>query len=245
MSVTPKSTRSRKGSIKDSLTLNDISELIRQSEERIIGFVKNELSQLSDKLTKIESCLSSVQTECVRLDQEVSKMKVILSNQQMQIENHERKVREKNIIMHNIPETDLPVGPEILKGDKQKIMFLCSKTNTDISQDDIVSHRRLGKRQPNKSRPIKIEMKDVSQKYKFLNNRKNISINQDVREVFSNRIFVNADSSFLVQKEEFRLRQKLKEVKEDEPNVTAYIRAGCLYVDGHITDKVDIHNQLF
>ena len=36
------------------------------------------------------------------------------------------------------------------------------------------------------------------------------------------RIYVNNDSSFLVRKEELRLRQVLKKLKDDNPNVQSY-----------------------
>ena len=95
-STEPKNLRSRKGSLKESITMDDISALFttisRESEERIINTLKAEISALNDKVSKLEGRLGTVQSECVRLDQEVSKMKSIIINQQMDIENNEKKL---------------------------------------------------------------------------------------------------------------------------------------------------------
>ena len=81
-------TRGRKGSVKDSLTLDDVSSLIRQSEERIKSCFKDEIAALTEKIATLENNLSVVQTECSRLDFEVTRMKDIITNQQLTIENH-------------------------------------------------------------------------------------------------------------------------------------------------------------
>ena len=62
---------------------------------------------------------------------------------------------------------------------------------------------------------------------------------------FQNSVFVNPDSSYLVQREEFRLRQMLKKLKEENPNRTLYIRSGRLYADDTEVDKVDVCDGLF
>ena len=77
-----------------------------------------------------------------------------------------------------------------------------------------------------------------------MNKRKFISTNSKMQEIFHNRIFVNVDSSFLVRKEEVRLRQKLKDIMEEDSGVRAYIRSGILYVDGKEDDRVNVINQL-
>ena len=134
---------------------------------------------------------------------------------------------------------------EELIDDRDKIRFLCRHANVDIAKGDIVSVRRIGKKTSDKNRLLKIELKNTDQKFKFLNKRKDIIRNQDIQNCFQNKIFVNPDNSYLMQCEEHRLRQKLKEIKEEEPGVTCYIRSGLLYRSGSIIDKVNVCNQLF
>lgn len=67
--------RGRRGSLKDSITLNDVAEIVRESEKRMKAFIKDEIKILTDRLAQIETNVSLMKTECVRLDDEVSKIK--------------------------------------------------------------------------------------------------------------------------------------------------------------------------
>jgi hypothetical protein len=166
----------------------------------------------------------------------------------MLLENHEKVFREKNIIINNIPERDQSSNSESLRTDAEKLHFLIETADLKVDCDDIVSIQRIGKPQKgdkSKSRQIKVSLKDRNIKFEFLNNRKNIASNDELKSVLYSRIFVNSDSSFLIQKEEFRLRQKLKQLKSEKPNGRYYIRSGHLYVDEISVDKVDVINQLF
>ena len=153
-------------------------------------------------------------------------------------------IRANNLIIHNIPEDDLSHGGEILADDDEKLQFLIDSACIDVSPDDVISLQRLGKKQSGKVRPLKITLKNPEKKFSFLNKRKMIIMNDKLKTFFHNRIYVNSDNSFLVQKEEYRLRQRLKEMKDDFPGIPAYIRSGALLFDGKVVDKVDIKNQL-
>ena len=113
-----------------------------------------------------------------------------------------------------------------------------------MSSDDVVSFQRLGKRREVKSRPLKITLKSTEDKYHFLNLRRAISKNETTNKKFHTRVFVNCDSSFLVQKEENRLRQRCKQLNLDNPG-SCYIRSGALYQGDSIVDRIDVKNQLF
>ena len=239
-------TRGRKGSLtKESVTLSDISALIRESEERIKGFFRTELEAVNNRLERFEATLFSVKNDCDQLEDEIAKIKRIINEQQIMIEKHESKIRECNVIVHNIPEAPVFSGKDKLSEDKEKILALCRVASVDVKSEDICSFERLGKRLPNRSRPLKITMRSASQKFEFLNKRKFISAHNDVIHFFNTKIYVNADSSLLVRKEEFRLRQRLKQLKHDKPDVSSYIRSGVLYHDGDALDKIDVRNQLY
>lgn len=244
-SSTPVITRGRKASLKDTSAIEDISTLILKSEERMKAFFREELSVLTERLIKLEDNLSSVQTECARLNDEVSILKRAITTQQVQIEEHERKMRANNLIIHNIPEEDLSYGTKSVKNDSEKIDLILESSDTDLKSADIVSFRRLGKRQHGKSRPLRITLKNTNDKYQLLNSRKSISMNTTIRKTFHTGVYIGCDSSFLVQKEEYRLRQRLKEIKSEDPRSSCYIRSGALYLGNEIIDKVNVRNQLF
>ena len=94
-------------------------------------------------------------------------------------------------------------------------------------------------------RPLKTVFEEKDKKYELLNKRKVIANDDDVKTLFHNKIYVNPDSSVLVQKEEYRLRQKLKKIKNDESTAKWYIRSGVLYLNDEVIDRVDKKNQLF
>ena len=186
----PANTRARKGSLKDSLSPNDVLELIRASEERIKQCIKDEVSALTDKLSKIETTLCSVQNDCALLEAQVEKIKHVINCQQIQLEDGERRLREKNIIIHNIPETNVSTATEQLEDDFDKVRFLCRNVDIRRDRNDLVSMKRLGKRTSQKPRPIKVEMRHKELKIAFLNKRKSITRNQEIQTYFQNKVFV-------------------------------------------------------
>ncbi|MEL7308770.1 MAG: hypothetical protein AAGK05_13455, partial [Pseudomonadota bacterium] len=226
------------------IALSDVAEIIRESEERMKTFIKEEIKSVTDRLTVIETNVSLMQTECVRFDEELSKIKKVLSDQHLRVEEHERMLRVNNIIIHNIPEEEVSSDSVVLEGDVQKIEHVCESARLDIDEDDFAEIQRIGKRQPNKIRPIKITLRSTKQKFKLLNNRRHIVANDHLTKLFGNKIFINPDNSLVVQKEEQLLRSKAKELKDEYPNVATYIRSGKLYHDGRVIDSVDVRNQL-
>ena len=99
-------------------------------------------------------------------------------------------------------------GVERVKNDIDKIVLLCKSLNVDIQTNDISSTHRLGRRRDNGPRALKIQMKAKDNKYKLLNKRREILKSENLLKIFGHKIFVNPDQSFLVQREELRLRQE-------------------------------------
>ena len=180
-------TRSRKGSLKETPTLSDISGLILESEARIKNFLKEEIAAVHERLEKFEHKLSCVQSQIVQTDDEVSKLRSVILDQQLQIESHEVKMREKNVIIQNIPEAEVSSEAGILRDDSEKLETLCRLANININPEDMVSLRRLGKRQSNSNRPLKVTLKKTEQKFKFLNNKKAISNNSELTHLFNKK----------------------------------------------------------
>lgn len=242
-------TRGRKGSLNELITLEDIAVLIRESEERMKSYIEGKIDCLAEKITALESSLSIVQSECVRIDNridnELVKMQETIVGQQLQIESNETKLRANNLIFHNISEDTLPAGVESLTNDDEKINFISNVAKIGVKREDIVSVQRLGKKQSERNRPLKVIFKNSQIKYNFLNKRKEVITNAELFKIFHQKIFINLDSTFLTQKEEFRLRQKLKKIKNESPETPCFIRSGSLFENGVVIDKIDIRNQLF
>ena len=239
-----KSRKSRKASLRDTPVPSDFADLLRESEERLKTFIEDRLNTVTEKLTKIESALSAVQTECTRLDSEVTIIRDAICKQQLQLEANERKLREKNLILHNIPEEDVITSTDQLKNDNDKVLHICRVADIDVKKDDIAVVRRLGKRVAGKARPLKLELTNSELKFKFLNKRKDVIGNQNIQTNFKNKVFINPDNSFFVQLEEQRLRKHLAKLKEEFPSRPSYIKSGVLYHEGSEVDRVDVRKQL-
>ena len=167
-STSPTRSRTRKGSKENICTLTEFSALLRESEERLKSFLKSEIDSLGVRIERIESKLSLVQTQCANLDNEISMIKSFVVDEQIQIENHEKKLRASNIIVHNIPEDEVTVGAETFTSDSEKILTMCHMAKIDLEPDEVVHFQRLGKRQTNKTRPLKVQLKSPEQKFKLL-----------------------------------------------------------------------------
>jgi hypothetical protein len=251
MSSPNRSLRSRKGSVevtKDA-ACSDFASLVRESEERIKNFVKDEIAKsiqtLCNRLLTIEKNVSVMQSEFVGLDDEITKVKQVIINQQKYIETNEERIRASNLIVHNLPEVEVVSNNVSLKSDADKLALISRTTGVDLSQNDVEATYRLGKKSPNKIRPLKIVLKSKELKHKALSKRKEIANSPVIHKTFGTRIFINPDVSYLVQKELYRLRQKSKELKLKDPDCKPYIRSGVLYLDGTVIDDVKIEKQLF
>lgn len=229
---------------KDQL-LNELKELILASEERMKSWYENKMDAFHERLTKVESTVNSLLCERVEISDEITKIKKVVVQQQLKIEEHEEKLRASNLIFHNIPEGMIRLGKRVLDTDDKKVEFVCEAANIDIRTCDISFLRRLGKKGDREKRPLKISLKDKNDKFKVLNKRKDITQSQDIQSTFGQRIFVNNDSSFLVRKEEYRLRQEMKRLRSSYPGEPIFLRAGSLYHNDLIVDKINIENSLF
>ena len=165
----PVETRSRKASLnKDAQSFEAmVSLLIRESEERLKQFFLKEFGQ---RLDRLESHFSHIQSECARMDDEISSIKKVIISQQYLVEDHEKKLREANLILHNVSEDVVSSCSVTLKDDKEKLDYIIRAAKTDVKSNDVVSVRRIGKRRlggKEKPRPLKISFKDKEQKYKI------------------------------------------------------------------------------
>lgn len=251
----PKNTRSRKASLKDTPKAEaavDFSSLLRECENRLKAFFKDEINSIktdirsiTDHLSSIDANISNLKTETVRLDEEIAKIKDVVKMQQLRIEKYEVNLRANNLIVHNIPENEVDGCKETLISEREKIAFLSEAVGVNLSLNDIALTQRLGKRSTNRPRPLKVCFKSKEQKYRLLNKRRDVSRNATLKQVFGATVYLNPDNTVLVQQEERRLRSRLQSLKIDDPDGIHYIRSGVLYSNGKEVDRVNMIPQLF
>lgn len=251
-----RSTRGRKGSVKDcrdtpeatATSINSFSDMLLASEQRLKSFFKDEMRAIYDKLHSFEVVVSNLQSECIRLDTAMMSMKKVIVEQQKVIEQHEENARVNNLIIHNVPEFKISGrGPSAgtLESDTDKVVFVCNEAEVDIDDDDIAAVHRLGKKSSGRPRPLKVIMKERESKFQLLNKRREVAQSKSIASCFGNKVFINPDSSFLSQKEHFRLRQEAKRLRSEYPDDNIFLRSGSLYRNGSVVDKITVEKQLF
>ena len=93
-------------------------------------------------------------------------------------------------MVHDVPEDNLCHGSKTLETDTDKISFIIDSVHLDVDIDDVVDLQRLGRRTENKHRPLRVTLANTEIKFAFLNSRKTISTNNDLRQVFHNKTLV-------------------------------------------------------
>lgn len=231
----------RQGSV-EALSLDDVKSLIFESEERIMS----KLDNLCSSISTLESKFDSIKTEQIRLGLEVKGIKEVILRQQEQIERLESDRRQKNLVFSGVPEGPLIVDDDTtLKNDLDKLEFLCEKIVETFDVDDIASCYRIGQKKGNRPRLLHVKFDDVRTRNSILFRQRPLRSDVECLELFG-QVFINKDSTTLVRREEKRLRDRMKEIKnQSDKNDKIFIRAGKLFKNSTLVDEINIANQLF
>ena len=125
----------------------------------------------------------------------------------------ENASRACNAIFSAVPEGNIHFEDKTLTDDESKVRALCvAAVGQSFDCDQIESCVRLGGSKKGHNRLLKVKFEDAASKYKVMRSQRNMRENNALVEAFG-RIYVNPDSTFLMRKEEKRLREKLKDLK--------------------------------
>ncbi|MEL7306979.1 MAG: hypothetical protein AAGK05_03335 [Pseudomonadota bacterium] len=238
---------SKKGSISDILLLDekqirDKNFTKQQLIEALIS-VKNSKSQSNEKEECLASCSSSallqeinkkidlILTENLALKEEINNLKKTVKVQNSLIEKHERELRKSNIIVRGIDE----------KKDPRKSFqdVLCAiQIPLDVDSECVDIHR-IGKASGNKSRPIRIILRDIANKGEILRAAKYLRNFPEMKNVF-----IHSDLTPIQQEQERNLRKRRDAERAKPENFGKSIRIskGNLYVDNiKIQEEQNFH----
>lgn len=148
-----------------------------ESQIKINENFQNQIDELNNKLTNLlTSKTSSLNTENIEAGHSSINNYVIN-------ELHQREIRKKNIIIFGHPEVTER------NEEKQKIINLLRELSPTISEENVIHAYRLGKKQNDKPRPLKVILQnpelvrviinDVKNKLKTIPNLQGISITFD------------------------------------------------------------------
>lgn len=239
--MTDRVTRSGSLNSTTAFSLEDVRLLISQSEDRILA----KLDTVATSLATLTRRLDNIQAEQYRLSLDMTSVKDLVVKQQEQIERMEAEKREKNLVFSNVPEEDIMVNDLILESDIDKLEYLCGVIDKEIDRNDFFSCSRIGRPKAGHKRLLLIKFEDVKHRNRVLFSQKALRDDKLCTSKFG-QIYVNKDSTFLIRKEEKRLRERLKEVRADCcPGDKVFIRSGKLYLNSKVVDEIKISNQIF
>ena len=229
-----------------SITLCDIEKLIAESEERIISHVNKKFNALTEKVGALEQSINTVKAVQVQQESSIERIKEIIVNQQHQIESYEERERKCNVIISNLPESDVSYDNQSLEDDEDKTLALANAIlplDQRLRSDEILEVTRIGQQHGGHPRILKVKLSDVSCRNNLLRCSRNLKL-PAINSSFG-RIFINRDMSYLRRLEEKRLRERLKELKLAYPEANVRLRNGKLLLGPAIKDRVDFRNLLF
>ena len=227
------------------LTLHDFKKLLAESEERVVAKFSAKIDTLLDKVSALESAINDIKAAQVQQEMDIVQIKDVILAQQRQIEAYDEHERRGNLVISNLPETNVLFDQETLTDDETKAVTLVNEIlprDKEFTSDDICEVVRLGRPGRN-PRTLKVKLNDASCRNGILRCGRNL--NSDVIRKAFGTVYINKDLSFLRRKEEKRLRLRRKELKETYPAADVRIKNGKLYLGPAIRDCVDYRNQLF
>lgn len=234
--------KSQRKSQTESMPSDDLRQLILGLEAKIMS----RLDSIEAKVSVIDSRLDRMQAEQIRLKNENDQIKDLVISQQRQIERMESTTRVCNAIFSGVPENSVGFDNETLTDDKSKVQALCiAAVESNSGSAGIGSCVRIGDARKGHNRLLKVTFENVAYKRRVMTSQRRLRESDEVTAAFG-KVYVNPDSSFLMRKEEKRLREKLKELKTTaHGSEDIYIRRGTLYRNSEVIDRVNIINQLF
>jgi hypothetical protein len=236
-----KSTRSESLTSLPSVSLEDVRDLISESQKKILSKLDNVFTAIST----LEKRLDNIQAEQLRLGLEIGSVKDIIIKQQQQIEQIEAEKRVNNLVFSNIPEGDVKIDNLNLREDIDKVEFLCGLIDKSFDKKDISSSSRLGRQTNGHKRLLLVKFSDESARKRIFSSQKIMRTDEKCTHTFG-RIFINKDSSILIRKEEKRMREKMRQLRADSlPEDVIFIKSGKLYKNSRVVDEIKVANQLF
>ena len=134
----------------------DISEEIKKSLPEIVRAVVRETTET----------VSKTYVDAVKEEQEIFLKETVRSTSQNAVQlMHDMEVRERNVVIFNIDESTKSSKDECVRDDEKFINELCLQI--EIEEPSILKVNRIGKKDENKKRPVKVCFNNEFDKRKF------------------------------------------------------------------------------
>lgn len=181
-------------------TIKNIGKTLQGVKDEQVN-CKTEIGRLNTKVEKLESSIDSKVQEAIE-------------------EYREREARKSNIIVHNIPESKKQEAKDRLREDVQEVSSLIAEGLEIEEHVSITSAIRLGKRDEDKTRLLRVTLENVKTKRNILAKAKKLRETEKWKQVF-----ITPDLSPKERQKNKVLREELnRRIKEGEEDLV--IRRG-------------------
>ena len=194
---------------------------------------------------KIEANTASAKTNGEKieaLEKTITSLKKTLVNQQEYLEQVQRNLLAKNAMITGIPNDPLVCEDNQIDDPKEKVEYVLSTLNPDLTNQDytIRMFDPFTKLDGTITHSAKVIFQSVEKKKDTLSNSKTLKDKDD----FFKSVYVKNDETKLSRSENYRLRKKAKEMREEFPRDVIKIEKGVLKRNDTEVDKFDLNNQL-
>ena len=185
--------------------------------------VKNRLSAIEkviqeNNLDDEHPPLPAINAATKQIQKDLTTQAVTTKKINTNIEEEKRKaIRSKNLIVYGMPETPNLTPQELMRSDFHKIRLIYSD-RVDLTANDLTSIARLGYKNTDKIRPIRLTFADEQKRKEILINNKSLLIEGDNMpncdcKLGGKHIHINVTTDKTKQEREHenQLREELKE----------------------------------
>ena len=209
--------------------IQQLQQDLKKTKEDLTAEIKETVKQVvkevvASELSGFQTALSELDVRVSRQEENVKQLSLALLKSEERRLTIERKALSRNLIVRGVNE-----GSEETTEKLQNTMCqLFSKIDPNVP---IISAERIGRPVSARPRPIRLQLNNFKDRNLLLGesrkHRNGVLLN----------IFLSTDRPYEDRKEAARLRQKMKQLKEKNPDHELKILRGKLLLDGTEIDR--------
>ena len=209
--------------------IQQLQEDLRKTKDDLTAEIKKTVREVvkeavASELSGIQASLTDLEGRITRQEKNVGQLSLALLRSEERRLMSERKALSRNLIVRGIEE-----GPGESSADlKNNMCHLFSKIDPNVP---IINAERIGKPVPNRRRLIRVRLNDFKDRNLLLGEARKH------RDGALSNIFLSTDRPYEDRKEAARLRLKMKQLKEANPDQEFKILRGKLLADDTEIDR--------
>ena len=220
----------------NDMTLGDVVNVIQQI-----------ITPISDKLDKLEHYITTnVEAQNAKLEllkahvkekeQTIETMSQIIINMQTSLNKIDSDKRITNIMVAGLSENVVKHNNDELSNDAEKLERMLQVMDIDVQTLGLVEtfeFSRIGQENDTMTRLLKVNVKSKATRDKILEKAKELKNKDDPWK----RVYVKKDVHFVYAKENQRLNNRRKELRDQNPEKDIKIHNGKLLIDDCVVDR--------